>query len=78
MFYQNRISKVNLREINNTHTNLLKLKAGYVGAQVRTVMVVSLYEDTFFHLPHSLPNHRGITGSGSGSFCSERQNDTEK
>lgn len=33
MFYQNRISKVNLREINKTHTNLLKLKAGYVGAQ---------------------------------------------
>ncbi|XP_015147853.1 dipeptidase 2 isoform X1 [Gallus gallus] len=40
MFYQNRISKVNLREINKTHTNLLKLKAGYVGAQFWSVYVL--------------------------------------
>ncbi|XP_065589386.1 dipeptidase 2-like isoform X1 [Cyrtonyx montezumae] len=40
IFYQNRISKVNLREINKTHTNLEKLKAGYVGAQFWSVYVL--------------------------------------
>ncbi|XP_021263937.1 dipeptidase 2-like isoform X2 [Numida meleagris] len=40
MFYQNRISKVNLREVNKTHTNLVKLKAGYVGAQFWSVYVL--------------------------------------
>ncbi|KAM6380912.1 dipeptidase 2-like isoform 2-T3 [Pluvialis apricaria] len=33
IFYQNRLSRVNLREVNKTHTNLAKLQAGYVGAQ---------------------------------------------
>lgn len=68
IFYQNRLSKVNLREINKTHTNLAKLEAGYVGAQVRTVTAMILSENTILHLPHSLPNHRGISGLGFG-FC---------
>lgn len=41
ILYQNRLSRVNLRELNKTHTNLAKLQAGYVGAQVRTAVVVS-------------------------------------
>ncbi|NWZ23227.1 DPEP2 Dipeptidase, partial [Asarcornis scutulata] len=40
IFYQNRLSKVNLREINKTHTNLAKLEAGYVGAQFWSVYVL--------------------------------------
>uniref|UniRef100_A0A8B9SC52 Dipeptidase n=1 Tax=Apteryx owenii TaxID=8824 RepID=A0A8B9SC52_APTOW len=40
MFYQNRLSKVNLRELNRTHTNLKKLQAGYVGAQFWSVYVL--------------------------------------
>ncbi|XP_059337606.1 dipeptidase 2-like isoform X2 [Ammospiza nelsoni] len=33
ILYQNKISGVNLRDLNRTHTNLAKLQAGYVGAQ---------------------------------------------
>ncbi|XP_063266933.1 dipeptidase 1-like isoform X2 [Prinia subflava] len=33
ILYQNRLSGVNLRELNTTRTNLVKLQAGYVGAQ---------------------------------------------
>ncbi|XP_009467629.1 PREDICTED: dipeptidase 2-like [Nipponia nippon] len=40
IFYQNRLSKVNLRELNKTHTNLVKLQAGYVGAQFWSVYVI--------------------------------------
>nr|XP_009676575.1 PREDICTED: dipeptidase 2-like isoform X4 [Struthio camelus australis] len=40
MFYRNRLSKVNLRELNKTHTNLKKLQAGYVGAQFWSVYVL--------------------------------------
>ncbi|NWI91593.1 DPEP2 Dipeptidase, partial [Pitta sordida] len=40
ILYQNRLSKVNLREINKTHTNLVKLQAGYVGAQFWSVYVL--------------------------------------
>uniref|UniRef100_A0A8C6ZMF6 Dipeptidase n=1 Tax=Nothoprocta perdicaria TaxID=30464 RepID=A0A8C6ZMF6_NOTPE len=40
MFYQNRLSQVNLRELNQTHTNLRKLQAGYVGAQFWSVYVL--------------------------------------
>ncbi|XP_040427459.1 dipeptidase 2-like isoform X1 [Cygnus olor] len=40
IFYQNRLSKVNLKEINKTHTNLAKLEAGYVGAQFWSVYVL--------------------------------------
>ncbi|NXX79749.1 DPEP2 Dipeptidase, partial [Urocolius indicus] len=38
--YQNRLSRVNLRELNKTHTNLAKLQAGYVGAQFWSVYVL--------------------------------------
>ncbi|NXD39100.1 DPEP2 Dipeptidase, partial [Copsychus sechellarum] len=38
--YQNRLSRVNLRELNMTHTNLVKLQAGYVGAQFWSVYVL--------------------------------------
>lgn len=48
IFYQNKLSGVNLRELNKTHTNLAKLQAGYVGAQVRTAMVLSLR--TYFYI----------------------------
>ncbi|NXT90685.1 DPEP2 Dipeptidase, partial [Anhinga rufa] len=40
MLYQNRLSRVNLREVNKTHTNLAKLQAGYVGAQFWSVYVL--------------------------------------
>ncbi|NXH17580.1 DPEP2 Dipeptidase, partial [Bucco capensis] len=40
IFYQNRLSEVNLRELNKTHTNLVKLQAGYVGAQFWSVYVL--------------------------------------
>ncbi|NXW01542.1 DPEP2 Dipeptidase, partial [Fregetta grallaria] len=40
IFYQNRLSRVNLRELNKTHTNLVKLQAGYVGAQFWSVYVL--------------------------------------
>ncbi|NXS55436.1 DPEP2 Dipeptidase, partial [Brachypteracias leptosomus] len=40
IFYQNRLSKVNLRELSKTHTNLAKLEAGYVGAQFWSVYVL--------------------------------------
>ncbi|NWS74168.1 DPEP2 Dipeptidase, partial [Crotophaga sulcirostris] len=40
IFYQNRLSRVNLRELNTTHTNLVKLQAGYVGAQFWSVYVL--------------------------------------
>ncbi|XP_005526492.1 PREDICTED: dipeptidase 2 isoform X1 [Pseudopodoces humilis] len=40
ILYQNRLSKVNLRELNVTHTNLVKLQAGYVGAQFWSVYVL--------------------------------------
>lgn len=48
ILYQNRISRVNLRELNTTHTNLVKLQAGYVGAQVCTAVVVGLR--TYFYI----------------------------
>ncbi|NXD28333.1 DPEP2 Dipeptidase, partial [Spelaeornis formosus] len=38
--YQNRLSRINLRELNTTHTNLAKLQAGYVGAQFWSVYVL--------------------------------------
>ncbi|XP_014797587.1 PREDICTED: dipeptidase 2-like [Calidris pugnax] len=40
IFYRNRISGVNLKELNKTHTNLAKLQAGYVGAQFWSVYVL--------------------------------------
>ncbi|NXP83276.1 DPEP2 Dipeptidase, partial [Ramphastos sulfuratus] len=40
IFYQNRLSRVNLRTLNKTHTNLAKLQAGYVGAQFWSVYVL--------------------------------------
>ncbi|NXT75391.1 DPEP2 Dipeptidase, partial [Zapornia atra] len=40
IFYQNKLSRVNLRELNRTHTNLVKLQAGYVGAQFWSVYVL--------------------------------------
>ncbi|XP_010138948.1 PREDICTED: dipeptidase 2-like [Buceros rhinoceros silvestris] len=40
ILYHNRLSKVNLRELNVTHTNLAKLQAGYVGAQFWSVYVL--------------------------------------
>ncbi|NWT93542.1 DPEP2 Dipeptidase, partial [Urocynchramus pylzowi] len=40
ILYQNRLSRVNLRELNMTHTNLAKLQAGYVGAQFWSVYVL--------------------------------------
>ncbi|KAF4792998.1 Dipeptidase 2 [Turdus rufiventris] len=40
ILYQNRLSRVNLRELNKTHTNLVKLQAGYVGAQFWSVYVL--------------------------------------
>ncbi|NXH60791.1 DPEP2 Dipeptidase, partial [Rhabdornis inornatus] len=40
ILYQNRLSRVNLRELNMTHTNLVKLQAGYVGAQFWSVYVL--------------------------------------
>ncbi|NWR64089.1 DPEP2 Dipeptidase, partial [Bucorvus abyssinicus] len=40
ILYHNRLSKVNLRELNVTHTNLVKLQAGYVGAQFWSVYVL--------------------------------------
>ncbi|XP_005052622.1 PREDICTED: dipeptidase 2 [Ficedula albicollis] len=40
ILYQNRLSRVNLRELNTTHTNLVKLQAGYVGAQFWSVYVL--------------------------------------
>ncbi|KAJ7420278.1 Dipeptidase 2 [Pitangus sulphuratus] len=40
ILYQNRISRVNLRELNKTHTNFVKLQAGYVGAQFWSVYVL--------------------------------------
>ncbi|NXA34721.1 DPEP2 Dipeptidase, partial [Eudromia elegans] len=40
MFYQNRLSQVDLREVNQTHTNLRKLQEGYVGAQFWSVYVL--------------------------------------
>ncbi|NXF54409.1 DPEP2 Dipeptidase, partial [Oceanites oceanicus] len=40
IFYQNKLSRVNLRELNKTHTNLVKLQAGYVGAQFWSVYVL--------------------------------------
>uniref|UniRef100_A0A8C3KLJ1 Dipeptidase n=1 Tax=Calidris pygmaea TaxID=425635 RepID=A0A8C3KLJ1_9CHAR len=40
IFYQNRISGVNLKALNKTHTNLAKLQAGYVGAQFWSVYVL--------------------------------------
>ncbi|XP_009981483.1 PREDICTED: dipeptidase 2-like [Tauraco erythrolophus] len=40
IFYQNRLSRVNLRELDKTHTNLAKLQAGYVGAQFWSVYVL--------------------------------------
>ncbi|XP_039931378.1 dipeptidase 2-like [Hirundo rustica] len=40
ILYQNRLSRVNLRELNTTHTNLAKLQAGYVGAQFWSVYVL--------------------------------------
>jgi len=66
IFYQNRLSRVNLRELNKTHTNLAKLQAGYVGAQVCTAMVVSLRIYFYICL---LPNHKRTPGFGFVSFC---------
>ncbi|NXC53325.1 DPEP2 Dipeptidase, partial [Aleadryas rufinucha] len=40
ILYQNRLSRVNLRELNTTHTNIVKLQAGYVGAQFWSVYVL--------------------------------------
>ncbi|NWU27444.1 DPEP2 Dipeptidase, partial [Dyaphorophyia castanea] len=40
ILYQNRLSRVNLRELNTTRTNLVKLQAGYVGAQFWSVYVL--------------------------------------
>ncbi|KFP45081.1 Dipeptidase 2, partial [Chlamydotis macqueenii] len=40
IFYQNRLSRVNLSTVNKTHTNLAKLQAGYVGAQFWSVYVL--------------------------------------
>ncbi|NXP18359.1 DPEP2 Dipeptidase, partial [Scytalopus superciliaris] len=40
ILYQNKLSRVNLRELNKTHTNLVKLQAGYVGAQFWSVYVL--------------------------------------
>uniref|UniRef100_A0A8D0F475 Dipeptidase n=1 Tax=Strix occidentalis caurina TaxID=311401 RepID=A0A8D0F475_STROC len=40
ILYQNMLSRVNLRELNMTHTNLEKLQAGYVGAQFWSVYVL--------------------------------------
>ncbi|NXE86683.1 DPEP2 Dipeptidase, partial [Menura novaehollandiae] len=40
ILYRNRLSRVNLRELNKTHTNLVKLQAGYVGAQFWSVYVL--------------------------------------
>ncbi|NXL30929.1 DPEP2 Dipeptidase, partial [Glaucidium brasilianum] len=40
ILYQNMLSRVNLREVNMTHTNLAKLQAGYVGAQFWSVYVL--------------------------------------
>ncbi|NXA69993.1 DPEP2 Dipeptidase, partial [Mohoua ochrocephala] len=40
ILYQNRLSRVNLRELNMTRTNLVKLQAGYVGAQFWSVYVL--------------------------------------
>ncbi|XP_009967136.2 dipeptidase 2 isoform X1 [Tyto alba] len=40
IFYQNKLSGVNLRELNKTHTNFEKLQAGYVGAQFWSVYVL--------------------------------------
>ncbi|NXR50796.1 DPEP2 Dipeptidase, partial [Hippolais icterina] len=40
ILYQNKLSRVNLRELNMTHTNLVKLQAGYVGAQFWSVYVL--------------------------------------
>ncbi|NXO91972.1 DPEP2 Dipeptidase, partial [Certhia brachydactyla] len=40
ILYQNRLSRVNLRELNMTRTNLMKLQAGYVGAQFWSVYVL--------------------------------------
>uniref|UniRef100_A0A8C0EJF0 Dipeptidase n=1 Tax=Bubo bubo TaxID=30461 RepID=A0A8C0EJF0_BUBBB len=40
ILYQNMLSRVNLRELNMTHTNLAKLQAGYVGAQFWSVYVL--------------------------------------
>ncbi|NWV31913.1 DPEP2 Dipeptidase, partial [Grantiella picta] len=40
ILYQNKLSRVNLRELNQTHTNLVKLQAGYVGAQFWSVYVL--------------------------------------
>ncbi|KAJ7408995.1 Dipeptidase 2 [Willisornis vidua] len=40
ILYQNKLSRINLRELNKTHTNLVKLQAGYVGAQFWSVYVL--------------------------------------
>ncbi|NXE20472.1 DPEP2 Dipeptidase, partial [Ardeotis kori] len=40
IFYQNRLSRVNLSTVKKTHTNLAKLQAGYVGAQFWSVYVL--------------------------------------
>ncbi|NXJ00082.1 DPEP2 Dipeptidase, partial [Psophia crepitans] len=40
ILYQNRLREVNLRVLNKTHTNLVKLQAGYVGAQFWSVYVL--------------------------------------
>lgn len=61
IFYQNRLSTVNLRELNKTHTNLAKLQAGFVGAQVCAAMVVSLR--TYFYICLLL-NHKHTLGLG--------------
>ncbi|KAF1405124.1 Dipeptidase 2, partial [Spheniscus humboldti] len=45
IFYQNRLSRVNLRELNKTHTNLAKLQAGYVGAQFWSVYVLCIAQN---------------------------------
>ncbi|KAM3919769.1 dipeptidase 2-like [Leptodactylus fuscus] len=43
--YKNRISEINLRTINNTRTNLDKLKTGHVGAQFWSVYVLCGAQD---------------------------------
>ncbi|XP_068811832.1 dipeptidase 2 isoform X2 [Struthio camelus] len=67
MFYRNRLSKVNLRELNKTHTNLKKLQAGYVGAQVRTAAAARPSENAFLRLlpPSSVAEVLWALGFGS-------------
>lgn len=48
-----------------THTNLVKLQAGYVGAQVCIAMAVNLRMYFYVCL---LPNHKSALGLDFGSF----------